>query len=168
MQVACIAQADKIAGWKVFPLGDPALMIKLPGEVTPMATPVPSDLINRLERFDTYRFYHAEGKVVAIFKFVQYNAPIRETADTLMENEVKAVMKSIDAEQVVHADKDIKIKNIPARKSTGSFLVNQQKWNYQDILVRKDSSMWQVWIAGEDSDPAFAKTVNQVVKSIKF
>lgn len=77
-------------------------------------------------------------------------------------------MKAIKAEQVTHAEKNMKLQKIPALKSSGSFLLHQQKWKFQDVLVRQDSSMWQVWIAAEDSDPAYARTMNQVMKSIKF
>lgn len=133
-----------------------------------MESSVPADLINRLQRFDTYRLYHAEGKVVAVFKFAQFNAPIVEASSVLLETEISNLMKSIKAEQVVRVDKEIKLNKIPALKSTGSFMLNNQKWIFQDMLIRKDSSMWQVWIAAEDSNPVYAKTMTQVVKSIKF
>jgi hypothetical protein len=163
--VAGIAQATS---WKLFPLGDPALHINLPGEVTPMETSVPWDLINRLERFDTYRFYHADGKVVAIFKFIEYNAPIEESADTLMEKEIADVMTTIKAEQILHAEKSIQVKKIPGQKATGSFMLKNQHWVFEDVLLHKGPSMWQVWVAAEESDPAYVKTMNKVVKSIKF
>ena len=162
------AQEDLAAEWKVFSLGDPVLKIKLPGEVTPMETSVPLDLINRLQRFDAYRLYHGEGKLVAVFKFIQYNAPIEESAKTLLEKEVDDLMKSIKAEDVTKEDKDFSLQKVPGRKSTGSFTLDHEKWMFQDLLLRKDSSMWQVWIAAEESDAGYVKMMNQIVKGIKF
>lgn len=168
IQSACFSQAVQNTDWKVFSLGDPQLQIQLPGEVTPMESSVPWELINRLQRFDTYRFYHAEGKLVAIFKFIQYNTPIEETTPALLEKEIAEVMKSIKAEQVLHSEKNFKLKKIPGCKSTGSFILHQQQWIFQDMLLRNDSSMWQVWIAAEESDPVYAKTMKDIVKSIGF
>ncbi len=168
LQTACLSQAGDTDQWKVFPLGDPPLKIKLPGEVTPMEASVPSDMINRLQRFDTYRFYHAEGKLVAVFKFIQYNTTIEETTSELLEKEVATTMTMIKAEQMEQTGKDIKWKKVPGRHSTGSFLLDNQKWLFQDILLRNDSSMWQVWVAAEDTDPALITKMNQIVKGIKF
>jgi len=84
LMIHTVRSQDVQPDWKVFSLGDPMLRIKLPGEATPMEAAVPSELINRLQRFDTYRFYHGDGKLVAVFKFVQYNAPIEGTTTALL------------------------------------------------------------------------------------
>jgi len=163
-----MAQDVQPADWTVFSLGDPILQIKLPGEATPMESAVPSDLINRLQRFDTYRFYHGDGKLVAVFKFVQYNAPIEETTTALLETEVDALMTSIKAEEVTREDKDFSLQKVRGRKTTGSFALDHHQWIFRDILLRNDTSMWQVWIAAEESDPAYAKTMDKIVKGIKW
>ena len=154
--------------WKLFPLGNPALNINLPGDAIPMETPVSVEEINRIQRFDTYRLYHAEGKVVAVLKFMQYNAPIEEPAIALMDTELTHIMKSIKAEEILSTGKNIKVKQVPGYKLAGRFMLKQQPWLFQDFLLKKEGSMWQVWIAAEDSDPDYEKTMVKIAKSMQF
>ncbi|HXR81884.1 MAG TPA: hypothetical protein VN763_13235 [Saprospiraceae bacterium] len=168
LMIHTVRSQDVQPDWKVFSLGNPMLRIKLPGEATPMEAAVPSELINRLQRFDTYRFYHGDGKLVAVFKFVQYNAPIEGTTTALLEKEVDDLMTSIKAKDVTREEKDFSLQKVPGRKATGSFTLDHHQWLYADLLLRNENSIWQVWIAAEESDPAYAKTMNQIVKGIKF
>jgi hypothetical protein len=159
---------DNAEQWKVFSLGDPALHINFPGEVIPKETPLPLDLINRLQRFDTFRFYHADGKLVAVMKFTQYNTPIEEPVGALLDTEVTHIMKSIHAEEVLQQEKDFSLHKYPGRKSTGRFMMEQKAYSFQDVLLKKDNSMWQVWVAAEESDPASVKMMKKIVKGIKW
>jgi len=159
---------DNADQWKVFYLGDPALKINLPGDVIPKESALPVDLINRLQRFDTFRFYHAEGKLVAVMKFMQYTTPIEEPVGALLDTEVTHIMKSIHAEEVVQKEKDFSLKKYPGRKSTGRFIMDHKAYSFLDVLLKKDNSMWQVWVAAEEGDPAMEKMMKKVVKELKF
>jgi len=154
--------------WKIFSLGNPALSINLPGDAIPMETPVSVEEINRIKRFDTYRLYHGDGKVVAVLKFMQFNKPIDEPLIQLMDTELDHIMISIKAEEILSTGKNIKVKQVPGYKLTGRFMLKQQPWLFQDFLLKKEDSMWQVWIAAEESDPAYEKTMLKIAKSVKF
>jgi hypothetical protein len=167
-QAGCSAQSGPPVNWTNFDLGDPPLHLTLPDEATPMETSVPWEMINHLQRFDTYRLYYAEGKLVATFKFIQFNMPIEESNATLLDKEVADVMKLIKADQVEQQGKEIKIKSVPGRKAAGSFILDQQKWVFRDWVMQKDSSMWQVWMATREDDPALLKTLKKMEKGIKF
>jgi hypothetical protein len=163
----CDAQ-ENADQWKIFQLGEPALYINLPGEVIPKETALPSDLINRLQRFDTFRFYYENGKLVAVMKFVQFNSPIEESAGTLLDSEVTQIMTSIKAEEVLQKEKNYTLNKCTGRKSTGSFMMENKAYLFQDVLLKKNNSMWQVWVAVEANSPNYEKMMNKIVKEIKF
>jgi len=163
----CEAQQAAVQ-WKVFSLGDPPLRINLPGEAIPKETPLPLELINRLLRFDTFRFYHADGKLVAVMKFMQYIEPIEEPAGALLDAEVTHIMKSIHAEEVLQKEKNFTLNKYPGYKSTGQFMMDGKAYLFQDVVLKKDSSMWQVWVAAEQGDPVLEKMMKKVVKELRF
>ena len=167
ISVLCKAQENE-AQWKIFQLGNPALNINLPCDATPMETPVSVEEINRLQRFDTYRLYHAEGKVVAVLKFMQYNSPIEEPPVALMDTELDHIMKSIKAGEILSTGRNFKLHQIPGYKLTGRFMLQDQPWLFQDFLLKKENAMWQVWIAAEESDPSYEKTMLKIAKGMKF
>lgn len=167
--ISALCKAQENADpWKLFQLGNPPLNINLPADATPMETPVSVEEINRIQRFDTYRLYHAEGKVVAVLKFVQYNALIEEPANALIDTALNHILKSIQAEEILSTGKNIKVKQVQGYKLSGQFMLKQQPWLFQDFLLKQDDSMWQVWIAAEGSDPGYEKTMLKIAKSLKF
>ena len=154
--------------WQEFLLGDPELSIEMPAEMVPMEVQVPFDMINHIKRFDTYRLYFAEGKVVAVVKFAEYNIPIAKNAHDVMQDELNGILKGLKAMNIQRDETDIKLKGIRGNKVEGSFELNDSNWSFEDQLFVRDGAMWQVWMGIEKGDEDREEIMRKVMKSLKF
>jgi hypothetical protein len=154
--------------WIQFSLGDRPLTMDLPEPVTPMEVQVPWDMINHIRRFDTYRLYHAEGKVVAIFKFVDYNVPITTPLHDLLQTEMNEILSSLKAEKISKEEKAIKLQKISGQKMDGTFQLHQKPWVFRDALFVDNTSMWHVWVAVEKNGKGYEKVMERILKSLRF
>ena len=154
--------------WQEFSLGEPKLSMILPAKAVPMEVQVPFDMINHIRRFDTYRLYFAEGKVLAVFKFAQYNIPIAANPGDVLKEELSKLMSGMKAMNVRQEEKEIKLQSFQGFKIHGSFELNQKNWLFEDHLFLSDGSMWQVWIAVESGDMEREDMMRKMIKSFRF
>lgn len=159
---------NSTVNWVDFSLGDPALSIQLPAKAVPMEVQVPFDMINHIRRFDTYRLYFAEGKVLGVFKFAQYNIPITAHPQDVLREELSKLLSGIKAMNVRQEEQEIKLQSFHGFNIHGSFELNQQDWLFEDQLFLSDGSMWHVWIAVEGGDQERQDLMRKVIKSFRF
>lgn len=167
LPVVCSSQ-DQAYDWQVFLLGEPKLAITLPAKVVPMEVQVPFDMINHIKRFDTYRLYFAEGKVVAVFKFAEYNIPIAASPRDVLKDELSKILTGLKAANIQQDEDHIKFQGMRGFKAEGSFEINQTSWLFEDHVFVRDGAMWQVWIGVEEGEEVHKEILKKMVKSLKF
>lgn len=62
----------------------------------------------------------------------------------------------------------MKMKKVHGIKATGSFVIGKEKWNFQDILLKNEAALWQIWIAADQQDERLKGLMDEIMESVHY
>ncbi len=151
-----------------FALGEPALMVKLPGPVEVKEANIPNETISQLKRFDTYQYVHPSNKMMGIFQFAQYATFIQNSPEEALMKGVERMFKSVNSTDGEFSTEELIFGAHHGRKAIGSFTYNGKPWTFNSIVFIRADGMWQIWMAAEKNDPASMQMLQSATESLYF
>jgi hypothetical protein len=162
------SQAPVDNGWETFALGEPALMIKVPGPVQAKSAQVSNETLQIIKRSDTYQYLHPSNAVMGIFQFAEYTTPMGVSPREAMMTGMEKMFKSLNSTDARFKTEDLSLLNRPGVKANGSFTWNNKKWEFSTMVIVVEERMWQMWLAADGTQPDYLSMMNQMFESVGF
>ncbi len=149
-------------------LGQPALMILLPGPAEAKETNVPTGTIAQVKRSDTYQYLHPSGRMIGIFQFAQYTTYIQNSPEEALMKGVQKMFEGMHTTDGKFNTEELSFQGVLGRKAYGSFTYNQKPWQFTSAVFLHADAMWQIWMAADQSGTAYTGILETAMNSIYF
>lgn len=156
------------SGWDTFALGDPALLIQVPGPVQAKSATVSTETIQILKRSDTYQYLHPSNMVMGIFQFAEYTTPMAVTPNEAMMTGMKKMFNSLNSTDAKFKTEQLDFLQRPGAKAVGTFTWNNKLWEFNTLVIVDDVRMWQMWLAADATTAEYKAMMQKMFESVGF
>lgn len=154
--------------WVRFELGNPKLIVSVPGPVVAKEANVNPETLQILQRSDTYQYLHPTNQVMGIFQFAQYTEPMVVTPQEALMTGLSKMFSSMNTTDAKFDTEELILLYRTGVKAKGGFTFNSRPWVFYSVVVIHGDSMWQLWMAADKTSETHVRMLDDMVESIGF